>query len=175
MAVLGINDFKSKLKSGGARPNLFQVIGAFPGYAGGSVEELSFLCKAAQLPGSQYGEIIVPFRGRQVKLPGDRTFDQWSITVINDNNMGIRDAFERWMNAVNEHERNTGLSAPDDYGVDFLVQQLNKQGEIVKSYSMKDAFPLNIGPIEVSYDQTDSIEEFQVTLDFQYWMSNTTS
>mgnify|MGYP005677985665 CR=1 FL=1 len=84
MAVLGVDDFKSKLRGGGARPNLFKATINFPGYANGDPELTSFLCETAQLPGSVFGQIVVPFRGRQLKMAGDRTFDVWSVTIIND-------------------------------------------------------------------------------------------
>ena len=108
MAVLGVDDFKAKLRGGGARPNLFKATINFPGYANGDVELTSFLCEAAQLPASTMGTIIVPFRGRQLKMAGDRTFDVWTPTIINDTDFNVRDAMERWMNGMNAHSANTG-------------------------------------------------------------------
>ena len=108
MAILGVDDFKSKLTGGGARANLFKATLNFPGYAGGNVELASFMCKAAQLPGSIIAPITIPFRGRQLQIAGDRTFEPWSVTIINDVQMETRDAFERWMNGINQH------SAMDD-------------------------------------------------------------
>jgi hypothetical protein len=98
MAILGVDDFKSKLVGGGARPNMFKATVNFPGFAGGEVELTSFLIKAAALPASTIGAINVPFRGRQVIIAGDRTFEPWTITVINDTDFKVRNAFERWMN-----------------------------------------------------------------------------
>ena len=95
MAVLGVDDFKSKLRGGGARPNLFKATINFPGYANGDPELTSFLCETAQLPGSTLGQIIVPFRGRQLKMAGDRTFDVWTVTIINDTDFAIRNSMER--------------------------------------------------------------------------------
>ena len=175
MAILGVDDFKSKLKKGGARPNLFKAVVNFPTFAGGNTELTSFLCKAAQLPGSVIGMITVPFRGRQLKLAGDRTFEDWSITVINDVDMTIRNAFERWMNGINQHFTNTGLSNPVDYQVDMSVEQLDKEGDTTKKYDLRGVFPTNISPIELSSDSTDTIEEFQITLAYQYWESDTTT
>ena len=92
MAILGVDDFKAKLKGGGARPNLFKATINFPGYAGGNVELTSFMCRAAQLPASIMSEIIVPFRGRELKIAGDRTFDVWTATIINDTDFNVRNA-----------------------------------------------------------------------------------
>jgi len=121
MAILGVDDFKAKLRGGGARPNLFKATINFPAYAGGDVETSSFLCEAAQLPGSTITPIIVPFRGRQLKMAGDRTFDVWTPTIINDTDFVIRDSMERWMNGMNAHSANTGLTNVVDYEADLLV------------------------------------------------------
>ena len=126
MAILGVDDFKSKLRGGGARPNLFKATVNFPTYAGGDVELTSFLCEAAQLPISQIGLVTVPFRGRQLKVAGDRTFEPWNVTIINDTDFTIRDSMERWMNGINGHSANTGLVNPVDYQADLLVEQLDK-------------------------------------------------
>lgn len=175
MAILGVDDFKSKLKGGGARPNLFKVTINFPLYAGGDVELTSFMCETAQLPGSQLGTIIVPFRGRQVKFAGDRTFDAWQVTVINDTDFKIRDSFERWMNGMNGHATNTGLTNANDYQADLLVEQLDKDGSTLKTYNFRGCFPTTVSPIELSYASENEIERFQVEFQLQYWESNTTS
>ena len=98
MAILGVDDFKSKLTGGGARGNLFKATANFPGFAGGDVELTSFMIKAASLPASVISPITIPYRGRQLQIAGDRTFEPWTITVINDTGMDVRNAFERWMN-----------------------------------------------------------------------------
>jgi len=175
MAILGVDDFKSKLVGGGARPNLFKATVNFPAYAGGEVELTSFMIKAAQLPASVVGTVVVPFRGRQLKIAGDRTFDPWTITVINDTDFKVRNAFERWMNGINQHRNNTGLTNPIDYQADMQVAQLDKAGNEVKVYNFRSAFPTAVSAIELSYDSVDVIEEFQVELQVQYWESDTTS
>jgi hypothetical protein len=175
MAILGVDDFKAKLAGGGARANLFKATINFPGGVGGDVELASFMCKAAQLPSSVIAPITIPFRGRQLQIAGDRTFEPWSITVINDANFVTRNAFERWMNSINEHRNNTGLTNPLDYQADMVVEQLNKAGEVVKRYDFRGTFPTNISAIEVSYDSENSIEEFTVELQVQYWESGTTT
>lgn len=175
MAVLGVDDFKSKLKGGGARSNLFKAIVNFPGYAGGDVELTSFLCEAAQLPASTIGTIIVPFRGRQLKMAGDRTFDVWTPTIINDTDFKIRDAMERWMNGMNGHSANTGLTNVVDYEADLLIQQLDKDGGTLKEYNFRGCFPTAISPIDLAYSNENTIERFTVEFQVQYWESNTTS
>ena len=175
MAILGVDDFKSKLRGGGARPNLFKTTINFPGYAGGDAELTSFLCEAAQLPGSTFGVINVPFRGRVLKVAGDRTFPEWTITVINDTDFNIRNAFERWMNGINSHSANTGLASPIAYESDLIVEQLDRAGNPIKKYNIRGAFPTDISAIELSYATTDEIERFTVTFNYQYFESDTTS
>jgi hypothetical protein len=175
MAILGVDDFKSKLVGGGARPNLFKATVNFPAYAGGDVELTSFLVKAAALPASVINTIQVPFRGRQLQIAGDRTFEPWTITIINDTDFKIRNAFERWMNGINQHAANTGLTNPVDYQADMQVAQLDKAGNEVKVYNFRGTFPTALSTIELSYDSTDQIEEFTVELQVQYWESDTTS
>ena len=171
MAILGVDDFKSKLTGGGARPNLFKATVNFPAFAGGDVELTSFLVKAAQLPASIVNTIPVPFRGRQLQVAGDRTFEPWTITIINDIDFKIRNSFERWMNGINQHSANTGLTNPVDYQADMSVAQLDKAGNEVKVYNFRGTFPTNLSAIELSYDSTDTIEEFTVELQVQYWES----
>jgi len=175
MAILGVDDFKAKLKGGGARPNLFKATINFPAYAAGNVELTSFMCRAAQLPGSIMSEIIVPFRGRELKIAGDRTFDVWTPTIINDTDFAVRDAMERWMNGINAHSANTGINNPVDYQADLIVEQLDRDGSTLKTYNFRGCFPTNIDPIDLSYDPAAAIEEFAVTFQVQYWESNTTS
>jgi hypothetical protein len=175
MAVLGVDDFKSKLRGGGARPNLFKATINYPGYAGGDAELTSFLCEAAQLPGSTFGTVIVPFRGRQLKMAGDRTFADWTVTIINDTDFAIRNSMERWMNGINAHSANTGLSSPIAYEADLFVEQLDRQGNSVKKYTFRGAFPTDLTPIDLSFGDADTIERFQVTFAFQYFDTDTTT
>jgi len=175
MAILGVDDFKSKLRGGGARPNLFKATVNFPGYAGGDVELTSFLCKTAQLPASVMNVFEVPFRGRQLKMAGDRTFEPWTVTIINDTDFAIRNAMERWMNGINAHQANTGLSNPVDYQADLIIEQLDRDGETLKTYNFRGCFPTTVSAIDVSYETVDAIEEFTVDFQIQYWESNTTS
>lgn len=176
MAILGVDDFKSKLRGGGARPNLFKATINFPAYVQGADPEItSFLCEAAQLPGSTLGMITIPFRGRQVKLAGDRTFDTWAPTIINDTDFKVRDSLERWMNGMNGHTTNTGLTSPIDYEADLIVEQLDKDGSTLKTYNLRGCFPTALSPIDLSYASNDDIERFTVEFQMQYWESNTTT
>lgn len=172
---LRVDDFKAKLKGGGARPNLFRAIVNFPAYAGGDAELTSFMCKGAQLPASTVPAVEVPFRGRQLKIAGDRTFEDWTVTVINDTGFEVRDAMERWMNGINGHSANTGFTNPVLYQADLIVEQLDKNGDVLKTYNFRGCFPNNIGQIDLSYESNDAIEEFEVAFSIQYWESNTTS
>ena len=173
--ALGVDDFKSKLKGGGARANLFRCTINFPGYAGGDNELTSFLCKTAQLPQSQVGSFIVNFRGRELKMASERTFDPWTVTILNDTDFAIRDAMERWSNGINNHRTNGGIVNPVDYQTDLFVEQLDRDESVIKRVDLRGAFPENVGPIELSYDTRGEIETFDVTFAYQYWESNTTS
>ena len=175
MAILGVDDFKAKLKGGGARPNLFKATINFPAYAQGDVEVTSFMCKAAQLPSSVMGIIEVPFRGRQLKIAGDRTFETWSPTILNDTDFVVRDSMERWMNGINAHSANTGLVAPADYSADLVVEQLDRDETVLKRYNFRGCFPTSIGAIDLDFGTNDTIEEFTVEFQVQYWEAATTS
>lgn len=175
MAILGVDDFKSKLKGGGARANLFNCRVNFPAYALGDAELTSFMAKGAALPASVVGSIAVPFRGRQLKIAGDRTFEDWTITVINDTGFEVRNAMERWMNGINSHNANTGFNDPAEYQTDLIVEQLDKDGLVLKTYNFRSCFPVNISEIALNYETTDTIEEFTVAFNVQYWESDTTS
>jgi len=170
-----VDDFKAKLIGGGARANLFKATLAFPAYAAGDTELAQFMCKAAQLPASVVGQIDVPYRGRQMKIAGDRTYENWTVTIINDTGSEIRDAMERWQNGINTHASNGGLTNPADYEADLAIDQLDKAGNSVKSYTFRSAWPVNVSSIDVSNESTDTIEEFTVEFAYQYWESNTTS
>lgn len=171
---LRVDDFKAKLKGGGARTNLFKATLNFPAYAGGDAELTSFMCKSAQLPASTMGVLEVPFRGRMLKIAGDRTFETWTITVLNDTGFEVRNSMERWMNGMNAHSSNTGITNPVLYQSDLIVEQLDKDGTSVKTYNLRGCFPTNVSAIEVSYDN-EAIEEFTVEFQVQYWEANTTS
>ena len=165
-----ISDFKSKLTGGGARANLFEVVLTFPDAAQPAQDVLDksrFMVKGARLPASNIAQIEVPFRGRVLKIAGDRTFDSWTVTVINDTDFSIRSAFENWMNTINKLDNNTGLVNPADYQADAFVFQLDRDGLSLRKYRFYDTFPPQVGPIELSYD-AQGIQEFTVELQVQY-------
>ena len=175
MAILGVDDMKAKIVGGGARPNLFKVTMAFPSYVTANVELASYMVKATSMPASTIAPITVPFRGRQLQVAGDRTFDPWSVTIINDTDFNVRNSFEQWMNGINQHKQNTGLTQPSSYMADMIVEQLDKDGTVEKTYNIRGTFPTNLGAIELSYENENAIEEFEVELQIQYWESNKTT
>ena len=175
--MANINDFKAKLAGGGARANQFKVTMPFPGYAqvGGEIEDLAFLCTTAQIPAMNVGLVNVPFRGRQIKIAGDRTFADWSITVLNDTDFKLRNAFERWQNGINNMTDNEGLSNPVDYQVDAFIDQLDRNGNTLKSYTLRGAYPVEVSDIALNYGTVDEVETFGVTFQYQYFETNTTT
>ena len=167
-----ISDFKSRLSGGGARPNLFEVELAFPdsvSVANDVLQKARFLVKAAALPSSSIAPVDIPFRGRILKVAGDRTFETWTITVINDTDFAIRSAFEKWMNAINKLDDASGITDPEQYQKDAMVHQLDRDGSVLRSYKFWDIYPTNISTIDLSYETTDSIEEFTVEMQVHWW------
>jgi len=171
MPNLSIDDFKGQLIGGGARGNLFAVSLTYPDGLDIALDldAASFMVKGAQLPGSTIAPVMVPFRGRQLQIAGDRTFEPWTITVINDTNFAVRNAMEVWMGRINNHLNNTGLVTPSSYMADLWVKQLDKDGTPVKTYKMTGCWPSTLAPIEVAYDQEGTIEEFTVEFQITYW------
>ena len=177
-----ISDFKTTLSGGGARPNLFEVtFGNIPSAAGTlSAENFIMLCKAANLPGSTVASIDVPFRGRIFKVSGDRTFDPWSITVINDNDFAIRKVMEDWMQHIAQYKDASGVTTPTDYMASATVQQLSRQSStisatsgsgvaVIREYTFQDIFPTSVSAIDLSADSSNAIEEFTVEFQVNYW------
>ena len=169
-----ISNFKSRLTGGGARPNLFEVELAFPSDIVVSekndvLTKSRFLVKAAALPSSTVAPIEIPFRGRILKIAGDRTFETWTITVLNDTDYIIRSAFEQWMNAINKLDDGTGLQSPTAYQADPTIHQLDRDGGVLRSYKFHDVWPSNISAIDMNYETTDTLEEFTVEMQVHYW------
>jgi hypothetical protein len=172
-----VTQFRTTLVGDGARPNLFDVQLQFPSFVqnGGTAASVStFMCKAAQLPGSTLGISPLFYFGREVKLAGNRTYADWTIQVINDENFSIRNAFEQWVNGINDpigNVRNPIATIVDGgYGSDAVVTHYSKTGNVIKQYNIIGMFPVDVSPIEVDWGQNDAIEEFTVTLAFQYWI-----
>ena len=173
-----ITDFKSQLTGGGARSNLFECVLSFPEIAQVENDVLNksrFLIKAANLPASNVAFIDVPFRGRTLKVAGDRSFESWTITVINDTDFAIRSAFENWINKINRVSDGTGEIDPNNYTSDAYVYQLDRNGDKLKTYTFRGAYPQDLSEIAVSYADNDNIERFTCTWAYQYFESNTTS
>jgi hypothetical protein len=174
--AFSVNEFRSQMEGDGARPNLFEISMPFPGFAdpGNAQSKLTFMCKTAQLPGATIGVVPVQYFGRELKFAGNRTFADWTITVINDEDFSVRNAFERWMNGINSHNlniRNPFALAPLGYTVDGEVTQFGKTGNTLKKYKFVGLFPTDLTPIDVDWGANDSIEEFSVTLSYQWWES----
>lgn len=179
-----IDDFKGKLVGGGTRPNLFEVNIALPTGLGitndpNVQEKIRFMVRASQLPASNVGDIPVPFRGRILHVAGDRTFDPWTVTVINDTDFSIRSAMEKWSNAINKHEDDSGIIDPNVYQSVAEVDQLGRARNpgvsgnttipILRRYIFKGIFPTQVTAIDLDYGSTDQIEEFQVQFQVNWW------
>jgi CRISPR/Cas system-associated protein Cas10 (large subunit of type III CRISPR-Cas system) len=174
-----ISDFKGALIGGGARPNLFEVeLTTLPaGITSWNASDFSYMCKAATLPASNVANIDIPFRGRIFKVAGDRTIDPWTVTVINDENFNLRNAFEEWTDLIAKLDNNLGATNPEAYMVNAKVYQLGRgstpnaksnsgtANSVLKEYEFYNIWPSTVAAIDLSYDSTDTIEEF--TVDFQ--------
>jgi len=166
-----ITDFKSKLSGGGARSNLFEVVLSFPDAAPADANVLDksrFLVKSVAMPASTVTPLPVAFRGRTLNVAGDRTFESWTITIINDTDFSIRSAFENWMNTMNKVSDNTGITDPALYQADAFVYQLDRDGSTLRAYHFYDLFPTNMSSIPLSYD-VESIQEFTVEMQVLWW------
>ena len=179
MASSNVSSFIQRVGQG-VKPNMFMVDVNFPGSLGKSADDLettNIMCKSAALPGSNLGVIEVPFRGRTVKIAGDRTFDTWTVTFFNDKDFKLRSFFEEWANKINTHEANTSeLFTPNNstgYTADLKVKQLEKDdtttGSILRQYTLFYCFPTNVSQIDLAYDSNDQIEEFTVEWQYSYF------
>ena len=172
-----ITDFRSKLTGGGARSNLFEVsIPDFPTANNIQERDIEFLVKAAEIPAANLGNIPVPFRGRVLPIAGDRTFDPWTVTIINDTNFHIRDAMERWSDFINDLQTAQGEVNPENYQKVGFVKQLSRKGsgadsgvDILREYKFTGIYPNVVSSIPLDYGASDQIEEFQVTFNYLFW------
>ena len=185
-----ITNFRDRLVGGGARPNMFEVNITLPEQVqglGDISQDMRFLVKAAEIPAANIGNIPVPFRGRVLPVAGDRTFDPWTVTVINDAQFNIRDAMEQWSNLINDLQFDVGDINPADYQTKAEVFQLSRQsqgtgaqsggkgGEIIqtlRTYNFEGIYPTEVSSIALDYGATDQIEEFQVTFNYLYWTTD---
>ena len=179
--AFNVAEFRANMVGDGARPNLFSVSLVFPIIASnGSLasSKTTFMAKASQLPGSSIGTVGVNYFGREMKFAGNRTFADWSLTIINDEDFVVRNSIESWMNSINSNVSNVrapAASRPAGYTTDATVTQYGKTGEILKTYNFVGLFPVDLAPIELDWGSNDTMEEFQVTFAYQYWEANTTT
>jgi hypothetical protein len=169
--AFNVNLFKGAMKLGGARPSLFQVNITNP-VAGGADIQVPFMCKTAQLPASQVTAIPVRYFGRDVKFAGNRTFVDWTVTILNDEDFAIRDALERWHNSINSLQGNLrgfNSASPALYKSQAQVTQFSKTGVPLRVYNFVGLFPTEVATQELSWDTADAIEEYQVTFAYDYW------
>jgi len=169
--AFNINDFRAVLNGGGARPTLFRVEVDLPFADSTASRKLTFTAKAASLPPSSLETITVPYFGRQIKVAGDRTFPQWDLTIINDEDFSVRSALERWNQSINTHITNLNESGgPVAYKQrDANVIQYAKTGEIIKEYVFRNIFPSNIAEIPLSWETVNTIEEYTCTFQYDLW------
>lgn len=169
--AFNINEMRSQLTAGGAKGSLFQVQITNP-VTGVSDIKVPFMVRATQIPESTLGTIEVPYFGRKIKLAGDRTFAQWTVTVINDEDFLIRDAMEQWSSAINTHQGNLrgfGSASPSQYKAQAQVTQYSKTGVALRTYQFNGIYPQSIGQIALDWETTDQIETFDVTFEMDYW------
>lgn len=166
---MNITEFKARLGAGGARPNQFRVLLGFPSYVTGYDVSNSILVTGAAVPASTVNPAIIQYRGREVKLAGERIFDPWTITIVNDSGQSLRQPFEQWMEGMNGTANNEGVLTPNDYQADLTVQHLDRNDDVLPggSYILRNAFPIQMSEIALQYAQNDIIEEFTVTFQYQ--------
>ena len=174
--ALGVLEFQSRIK-GAVRPNLFSVTHNFPSVGGLSVEDglETYLCKSAALPASTVGTVELPFRGRVIKVPGDRTFESWTATFYMDDAFELRGAYEKWVELTNTVDANTAAGNISDILKDITVTQMDKFGgsatgfKNIREYKLISAFPVSVSQVSIAYDNNDSYEEFDVEFAYQYF------
>ena len=175
-----ITEFRSRLTGGGARANLFEIEIAFPDELGIDfnlvTDKVPFLVKAAEIPASNLGNIPVPYRGRVLPVAGDRTFDPWTVTIINDTDFIIRDAMEKWSNSINDLQTAQGSIDPEVYQRTADVKQLSREGtnpgdteKLLRQYKFEGIYPNTVSSIPLDFGATDQIEEFQVTFNYLFY------
>ena len=175
MTTFNVERFKSALTNGGARPNQFAVQLSFPTYVTGAtlaVARAPFLVSVAELPGQTVNPAIVQYRGREVKVVGDRVYAPWTITVLNDAEMSIRTAMEQWMNGMEDYANKFGRLQPSEYQRDMQVFQLDRNGNALKSYNIVNGFPVDLSPVALDFGANDQISSFTVTFQYQHFTTS---
>lgn len=170
-----VQEFRAQMRKDGARPNLFQCDLTFPTLAGAGLAQTkyTFMARAAQLPGDTVNQVPQYYFGRELKFAGNRTFPEWTVTIINDEDFMIRDSFEKWMSGMNSHVANlrdpSFIKGDGGYQQDGFVTQFGKTGDILRKYRLVGLFPIDISPIDLAWDANDTIEEYSVTFAYQWW------
>jgi len=172
--AFNVNTFRGELKQGGARPSLFEIQlfapqgGTLNG--GDLISKSPFMVRAGQIPQSTLGTVIVPYFGRQVKLAGNRTFDDWTVTVMNDEDFKLRNALENWSHKINGHSENLNNygTNPSRYKAQALVKQYSKEGGVIQTYQFDGLYPVAISPIDLAWE-AEAIEEFSITFAYDWW------
>ena len=165
---MDINAFRSKLNGGGARPNQFEVVINYPTGLGGTAGDVGrFLITTAELPGQTQGVTPVYFRGRLIKLAGDKEFAPFSCSIINDNNFTVRHALEEWMNYIENRITKTGEQSPQQYQTTINIFQKDRNNNTLRQYTLRDAFPVEIGPVQLDFGSNDQISTFGATFQYQ--------
>ena len=166
-----LSSFTQALHGGGARANQFQVTLGGAG-ASGLSGDFHFLCRSAQIPALTIGEVAVPYRGRTIYLAGDRTYDAWTVTILNDRDYSIRAFLESWMDDMSDIGGSTKTSALSSsiYYADATIKQLDRNNTPIRTYKLEGLWPTTLDAIDLSYDANDAIEEFGATFRFN-WMT----
>jgi ketosteroid isomerase-like protein len=176
MSQRSIEDFKAVLQGGGVRPTMFEVELTFPDAIAPDLGEVTrdgtFLIKAAGLPASNIGQIAVPFRGRKLKVAGDRSFEDWQVTIINDVSFGLRTAMEKWSEKIQNHNYALGAIELQQYYASAIVRQLDRDGSQLRAYSFEGIWPQVVGGISLDFEATDTIEQYDVNFAVQYWSAS---
>jgi len=169
--AFNIETFKSNFGDGGARPNLFRVQLTMPTGVTPLPDNAAFLVRSAQVPSSTIAQVDVPYYGRQVRVAGNRTFEPWTVTILNREDFNVRNRLEQWMNNINSHNGNTTTYAGQGYKSDAIVEHFGKAGEgdIIARYEFRGLFPTELSSIELSWDTNDVVEEFTCTFAYDYW------
>lgn len=175
MSTFNVERFKSSLTNGGARPNQFAVQLSFPTYVASqatAVARAPFLVNIAELPGQTVNPAIVQYRGREVKFAGDRIYAPWTITILNDTDMSLRNAIEQWMNGMEDYVTKIGRLQPSEYQRDLNVFQLDRNGNTLKSYILTNAFPVDVSPVGLDFGANDQISTFTTTFQYQHFTTS---
>lgn len=169
--AFSVNEIRSGLTLGGARPTLFNIQFVNPANSAADIK-VPILCQSASLPASNFGQIQIPYFGRMVKLAGDRSFEPWTVQIMNDEDFLIRNALEQWCNSINSLQGNLrgfGTSASSAYKTNAIVTQFGKTGNVLRQYTLNGIFPRSVSNIELNWGDVDRIEYFSTTFEYDWW------